>query len=116
MPGDIQGKRGTRSVGGTSTFPVPGNKNKTSFKGLVIGIQATQKTGTSKLEHIPHISLAYPADQVRTASTSAAGGGATGRAELCTSTKADPVGTREGDEAASPELTHGLQGEWAENF
>lgn len=51
-------------MGGTSTFPDPGNKNKTSFKGLVIGIQATQKTGTSKLEHIPHISLARPADQL----------------------------------------------------
>lgn len=47
-------KRGTQSVGGT--FPVPVNKNKPS-KGLVIGIQATQKAGTSKLEHIPNISL-----------------------------------------------------------
>lgn len=47
-------KRGTQSVGGT--FPVPVNKNKPS-KGLVIGIQATQKAGTSKLEYIPNISL-----------------------------------------------------------
>lgn len=75
-------------MGGTSTFPVPGNKNKTSFKGLVIGIQATQETGTAKLEHIPHISLAGPADRVLTARTSAAGGSATGRAELCTPTTA----------------------------
>lgn len=47
-------KRGTQSVGGT--FPVPANKNKPS-KGLLIGIQATQKAGTSKLERIPNISL-----------------------------------------------------------
>lgn len=47
-------KRGTQAVGGT--FPVPANKNKPS-KGLGIGIQATHKAGTSKLEHIPNISL-----------------------------------------------------------
>lgn len=47
-------RRGTQAVGGT--FPVPANKNKPS-KGLVIGIQATHKAGTSKLEHIPSISL-----------------------------------------------------------
>jgi len=103
-------------VGGTSAFPDPVNKNKTSFKGLVIGIQATQKTGTSKLEHIPRIPPACPADQVLTASASAAGGCATGRAQLCTSARARPMATREDPEAASPELTHGLQGERAENF
>lgn len=79
-------------MGGTSTFPVPGNKNKISFKGLVIGIQATQKTGTSKLERIPCISLVCPADEVLPASPSAAGGGATGRAELRTSGRAWPRG------------------------
>lgn len=47
-------KRGTQSVGGT--FPVSANKNKPS-KGLVIGIQATQKAGTSQLERIPNIPL-----------------------------------------------------------
>lgn len=96
-------------MGGTSTFPVPGSKNKTSFKGLVIGIQATQKTETSKLEHIPHISLACPAAQVLTAAVPRPG-----RA-LHLQGEPDPVGTREDEEAASPELAHGLQGEWAEN-
>lgn len=38
------------------TFPVSANKNKPS-KGLVIGIQATQKAGTSQLERIPNISV-----------------------------------------------------------
>lgn len=47
-------KTGAQSVGGT--FPVPTNKNKPS-KGLVIGIQATQKARTPKLERIPNISL-----------------------------------------------------------
>lgn len=45
MPEDYQ--RGTWSVGGTSTFPVPDIKTKT-FKGLVIGIQATQRQGLQK--------------------------------------------------------------------
>lgn len=39
-------KRANRSMGGMSTSESLATKPKISFKGLVIGIQATQETGT----------------------------------------------------------------------